>query len=165
MAVWSAAASGSLRIRSAWSRFDKPSENHVIIIGLLVLIAALIFGAELIFQNHHHLSGPFVFGQSLGLHNEAALFVLGVIIGGAILLALLLLASGARHKGTKAVARRLERKELRRTRGRRDDLVAENDRLRTELAERNVVERSRVDGAGVRAEAGASVPSSPESLA
>jgi uncharacterized integral membrane protein len=140
-------------------RRDKPRENHVIIIALLVLIAALIFGVDLIFQNHHHVSVAKVFGQSLGLHNEADLIVVGVIIGAAIMLALALMGSGLRRKGSRAVARRLERKDVRRTRGQRDELVSDNERLRAELAARGAAGRASEDGTGSLAEAGAGAPS------
>ena len=118
----------------------------MIIIGLLVLIAAVIFGVDLVFQNHsHHLTSLVVFGQSLGVTNEAAVFVIGAITGAAILLALVLITSGVRHKGAKAATHRMERKEAKGTRGQRDKLVSDNERLRSDLAKERAPEDTLPD--------------------
>jgi lysylphosphatidylglycerol synthetase-like protein (DUF2156 family) len=118
----------------------------MIIIGLLVLIAALIFGVDLVFQNHsHHITSPVVFGQSLGVTNRAAVFIIGAITGAAILLALVLMASGIRHRSTKAATHRMERKEAKGTRGQRDKLVSDNERLRSDLAKERAPEDALPD--------------------
>lgn len=49
----------------------------MLIIGLLLLIVAVIFGADLVWQNSFHISGVTAFGQSLGITNAAAFFVIG----------------------------------------------------------------------------------------
>ena len=113
----------------------------MIIIGLLALIAALIFGFDLVSQNSHHITSPVVFGQSLGVTSEAALFVVGAIIGAVVILALILLMSGIRHKGSRAVKHHLERKEAKDTRGERDQLVSDNEHLQSELAKEHAAEQ------------------------
>ena len=101
----------------------------MIIIGLLLLIAAVIFGIDLIFTNHHHFTNPVVFGHSLGLTNDAAVFIVGAITGAAVLLGIALIMSGMRHKAAKAIDHRHERKDAEGDRGERDDLAKKNDRL------------------------------------
>ncbi len=115
----------------------------MIIIGLLLLIAAVIFGGDLIFTNHHHFANPTVFGQSLGLTNDAALFIVGAFTGAAVLLGITLIMSGTRHGAVKARKRRHERKVAQGTRGERDDLAEKNERLRADLAK----ERERATAA------------------
>ena len=71
----------------------------MIIIGVLLVAAAVVFGVDLIVKNHHaHMISPVVFGHSLGLTSEAALFILGAITGAAILLGLALIVAGMRYR-------------------------------------------------------------------
>jgi hypothetical protein len=128
---------------------DFPYERRrvrMIIIGVLLLAAALVFGVDLVLANHHHgIVSPLVFGQSLGVHSQAAVFVIGVVTGAAILLALTLLASGLRRQGARAVNNRRDRREAGTARDERDDLAEDNRSLRAELeAERAANQRTVV---------------------
>ncbi len=113
----------------------------MIILGLVLLVVAVIFGADLLFKNNHHIANPAVFGQHLGFHNEATLLIVAAITGAVIVLAIALILSGIRHKGAKAVSHHQERKDAKRTGGERDDLVADNEHLRAELAQRRAADR------------------------
>lgn len=106
----------------------------MIVIGLLLLIAALVFGVELIFANHSvHIASPDIFGQSLGIHSAAAVFTAGAMTGAAVLLGLMLVASGIRRQGAKAVKHRRAAKAAARARDQRDELAANNLQLHAEL--------------------------------
>jgi hypothetical protein len=129
----------------------------MIIVGLLLLIAALIFGVELVFGNHHlDAHSPVVFGQSLAVHNEAALFVVGVITGAAILIGLSLIASGFRFRGARAATRYRDNSELVAARDERDALAAENVNLKAELERERASNRTLADEAPAK-----QVPATP----
>lgn len=107
----------------------------MIIIGLLLLAAAAIFGVDLVFGNHHHhVASPAIFGQGLGLHSEAAVFILGAIVGVAALVGLMLIVSGIRHQGVKAGRQTRQRRDLGAVQRQRDDLAAQNESLRGEVS-------------------------------
>jgi hypothetical protein len=121
----------------------------MIIIGLLLLIAAVIFGIDLILSNHHHFTNPAVFGHSLGLTNDAALFIVGAITGAAVLLGIALIMWGTRHKAANALAHRRERTDAKGALGERDDLAKKNTRLakkNTRLEAQLAQERSPSEG-------------------
>jgi hypothetical protein len=106
----------------------------MIIIGLLLLVAAAAFGLDLIWKNHYTIRSPALFGQTLGIHNAAELFILGAITGAVLLLGIAMMMTGVRRKGTKARQRRAERKETRNASRDRDQAEKENDKLRRQLA-------------------------------
>jgi hypothetical protein len=93
----------------------------MIVIGLLLLIIAAAFGIDLIWKNDVHITNPTVFGERLGIHSAASLFVIGAITGAAALLGVALLLWGVRRKGAGALSRRHERMETRRLREDRDN--------------------------------------------
>ena len=63
--------------------------------------AALVFGVDLIFQNHHyHVITPTVFGEGLGFHSEAPIFIVGMITGAAIVLGFALVVSEFAIRGS-----------------------------------------------------------------
>ena len=106
----------------------------MIIIGVLLVAAALVFGVDLIFQNHHyHVITPTVFGEGLGFHSEAPIFIVGMITGAAIVLGFALVVLGIRHPGVRAGGQRRDRRDVREARDQRDDLGAQNQALRCEL--------------------------------
>ena len=53
----------------------------MIITGLVLLIVAAVFGLDLIWKNHYTIRSPAPFGQTLGIHNAAELFIIGAIAG------------------------------------------------------------------------------------
>ena len=104
----------------------------MIIIGLVLLIVAAVFGLDLIWKNHDTIRSPALFGQTLGIHNAAEFFIIGAIAGAILLLGIAMMLAGLRRKGTKARQHRAERKEARNA-GRDCDKAQENDELRRRL--------------------------------
>jgi hypothetical protein len=113
----------------------------VIIIGLVLLIVAAVFGLDLIWKNHDTIRSPALFGQTLGIHNAAEFFIIGAIAGAILLLGIAMILAGLRRKGAKAKQYRAERKEARNARRDRDQAQEENDELRRRL-DRDVGARS-----------------------
>jgi hypothetical protein len=105
----------------------------VIITGLVLLIVAAVFGLDLIWKNHYTIRSPALFGQTLGIHNAAELFIIGAISGAILLLGIAMMLAGLRRKGTKAKQHRAERKEARNAGRDRDKAQKENDNLRRRL--------------------------------
>jgi hypothetical protein len=101
----------------------------MIILGLLLLVVAGAFGIDLVVKNNVHIANstanPTVFGERLGIHSAASLFVVGAITGAAVLLGVGLLIWGIRRKGVHVVSRRHERAETRQVREERDQLRAQ----------------------------------------
>jgi hypothetical protein len=58
----------------------------MIILGLLLLVIAIGFGVDFVWKNDVHIANPTVFGERLGIHSAASLFVVGAITGAVILL-------------------------------------------------------------------------------
>jgi hypothetical protein len=117
--------------------YDSKLRYAMIVIGLLLLVFAAAFGIDLVWKNNFHITNPTVFGQSLGIHSAASLFVTGAITGAAVLVGIALLFAGMRRKGTKAVSGRRARKEALRLREDRDKLRSENAQLHSELDHRD----------------------------
>jgi ABC-type nickel/cobalt efflux system permease component RcnA len=105
----------------------------MIIIGLVLLIAAAVFGLDLIWKNQYAMRSPALFGQTLGIHNAAVYFVVGAITGAVLLLGIALMVAGLRRKGTKARQHRAVRKEAQSAGRERDKAQEENERLRGQL--------------------------------
>jgi uncharacterized membrane protein len=107
----------------------------VIIIGLVLLIVAAVFGLDLIWKNQYTIRSPALFGQTLGIHNAAEFFIIGAIAGAILLLGVAMILTGLRRKSTKARQHRAERKEARNAGRDRDKAQEENDKLRRRLDE------------------------------
>jgi uncharacterized membrane protein len=105
----------------------------MIILGLLLLIAAVVVGLDLIWKNHFTIHSPALFGQTLGIHNIAEFFILGAITGAVLLLGIAMVLAGMRRKGTKARQHRAQRKEARSARRDRDQVQEENEKLHRRL--------------------------------
>jgi len=100
----------------------------MIVIGLLLLIVAVAFGIDVVWKNDVHITNPTVFGERLGIHSTASLFVVGAITGAAVLLGVALLLWGVRRKGAHAISRRHQRTETRHLREERETQVrSENE--------------------------------------
>jgi len=115
----------------------------MIILGLLLLVVAAIFGLDLIWKNHFTIRSPALFGQTLGIHNAAEFFILGAITGAVLLLGIAMVLAGMRRKGTKAKQHRAQRKEASNARHDRDQAQAERDQVQAER-DRVQAERDRV---------------------
>lgn len=105
----------------------------MIIVGLLLLIAAAVFGLDMMWKNDFNISSPVVFGQTLAIHSAAVFFLVGIITGAAFILGIAVLMAGLRRKGFKAVQHHKERKQAQGDSRERDKLQAENTELRHEL--------------------------------
>ena len=105
----------------------------MIILGLLLLVVAVIFGLDLIWKNHFTIHSPALFGQTLGIHNTAELFIVGAITGAVLLLGIAMMLAGMRRKGHKTKQHRAERKDAKRAGRERDQVQQENDKLRDRL--------------------------------
>jgi hypothetical protein len=102
-------------------------------LGLVLLVAAAVFGLDLIWKNHYAMHSPALFGQTLGIHNAAAFFIIGVITGAVLLLGIALVLAGTRRKGVKARRRRAERREAKNAGRDRDRAQEENEKLHRQL--------------------------------
>ncbi len=105
----------------------------MIILGIILIVAAAVFGADMGFANNFTVPDLTIFGQSLGITNGRAFFVIGVIVGAAIMLGISLLLGGMRRKGAKAVSRHKERKAAKHTEDDRESLRSDNESLRQQL--------------------------------
>ena len=104
----------------------------MIILGLLFLVVAVIFGLDLIWKNHFTIHSPALFGQTLGLHSAAGLFILGAVTGAVLLLGIALVLAGMRRKGVKARQHRAQRREAKSARRDRDQVQQERDQVQEE---------------------------------
>jgi hypothetical protein len=82
----------------------------VIIIGLVLLIVAAVFGLDLIWKNHYTIRSPALFGQPLGIRNAAELVIIGAIAGAILLLGISMMpacaARAPKPSGTAPTARK-----------------------------------------------------------
>jgi hypothetical protein len=135
----------------------------MIILGLLLLVVAAIFGLDLIWKNHFTIRSPALFGQTLGIHNAAEFFILGAITGAVLLLGIAMMLAGMRRKGTKAKQHRAQRKEASNARHDRDQAQAERDQVQAErdrVREENEKLHRRVDHDDIPTDASAGTHSS-----
>ncbi len=109
----------------------------MILIGLVLLIVAAVFGLDLLWKNTFPVNGTLVFGQSLGIHTARGFFLIGVITGAVLLLGISLILSGIHRKGRKVIQRRKDKKETGKTHEDRDQLVADNAELRRQLDDKH----------------------------
>ncbi len=106
----------------------------MIIIGVLLLLVAAVFGLDLLWKNTFNLNNPVVvFGQSLGIDHEGWLFLVGAITGAAIMLGIGLILAGMRRNGQKAVENRRDRKRASKAEAAREKLESDNAALRNDL--------------------------------
>jgi len=109
----------------------------VILIGLVLLIVAAVFGLDLLWKNTFPVNDTLVFGQSLGIHTARGFFLVGVITGAVLLLGISLILSGIHRKGRKVIQRRKDKKETGKTHEDRDQLAADNADLRRQLDDKH----------------------------
>ena len=114
----------------------------MIVIGLVLLIGAAVFGLDLIWKNHYPIRSPALFGQTLGIHNAAGFFIIGAIAGAALLLGIVMMLAGLRRKGAKARRHRADRTEARNAGRDLDRAQEENDELRRRIDEHDDSARS-----------------------
>ena len=111
----------------------------MIIIGLLLLIVAAVFGLDLMWKNTFEIQNPVVFGQSLGIHSASVFFLTGAITGAVLILGIVLVLLGIRRKGRLAVRHHRERKQATSTQAARTELESDNAALRHELDEQQIL--------------------------
>ena len=116
----------------------------MILIGLLLVAAAVVFGLDLLWKNSFRVPSPVVFGQKVGVSSARWLFLLGVVTGAAAMLGVALFIVGLRRNAARAAESHREHRAVRSTRQERDELQAENEELRQRLDDRSVSERQPV---------------------
>ncbi|MCU4185654.1 hypothetical protein K6U06_14900 [Acidiferrimicrobium sp. IK] len=154
----------------------------MIVIGLLLLAAAAAFGVDVVVTNSHRVVSPSAFGQSLGVHTDWWVFVIGAITGAVALLGLALMTGGAgRARRNRRMARRngeltaalAERDRLAqhnqalvaerdRMAGEREGLLAERDRLAGQVEGRQAATAER--GGDDMVDITTAVPTTPRPL-
>lgn len=116
----------------------------MIIVGLILVVAGVVFGIDVAVKNRFPVRDIEVFGSTLGFHHAEQIFVLGVITGAAILLGLALLVAGIVRSRSRNVAVRRQPQEV------VDNHQPAADSDANDQSERPVgEERSRTAGANV----------------
>src|SRR5690348_16576581 len=105
----------------------------MIIIGLVLLIVAAVFGLDLIWKSHDTTRSPALFGQTLGIHHAAERFIVGAIAGVVLILGIAMILAGLCRKGSQAKRHRAERNEARNAGRERDQAEEETGKLRRRL--------------------------------
>ena len=123
----------------------------MIIIGLVLLVAAAVFGLDLVWKNHYTMRSPALFGQTLGIHNTAVFFIVAAICGAVLMLGISMILAGLRHKGRKAKQHRADRKEAKQAGRERDKIQAENEKLHHQLDTRASTEDTGARSSGATA--------------
>jgi hypothetical protein len=122
----------------------------MIIVGLLLVVAGVVFGIDVAVKNRFPVRDLEVFGSTLGFHHAEQIFVLGVITGAVILFGLALLIGGiVRSRSRNVVAHRGQRRQaVENTQG-AADLDGGNQRQRPPVEEQSRTSTEYVDGASV----------------
>jgi hypothetical protein len=120
----------------------------VIIVGLVLVVAGVVFGIDVAVKNRFPVHDLEVFGSTLGFHHAEQIFVLGVITGAVILFGLALLVAGIVRSRSRNVAHRRTHQVAENNQG-AADLDAGNQRLRPPVEEHSRTSRENVDGANV----------------
>ena len=112
----------------------------IIILGLIILVAALVVGVAGVLGNGgsaHAVSHFSVFGYHL-TGSAGTLFLAGIVVGAAGLLGLSLLLAGARRSSRRGSAARLRLRQSRRETAavsqERDDLISQRETTRADTA-------------------------------
>ncbi len=101
----------------------------MVVLGLLLVLAAVILGTDIVLENNERLSGT-VFNQTLDNVSLGGMFLAGAVTALALALGLWLILGGAARKRRK----RVERKStLRETQTQKETLAEENARLARQL--------------------------------
>lgn len=116
----------------------------MILLGLLLIAAAVVFGIDLLAQNAFRVPDPVVFGNHLGVTGGRLFFLIGALVGAAVILGLVLMLGGLRRRSARALDRRRAHREI------ADDraaLEAENAELRRHLDEERATRTTEHPGA------------------
>lgn len=103
----------------------------MVVLGLLLVLAAVIFGADVVLENTQH-SGGTIFNQTVDNLSLGGIFLAGAVTALILALGLWLVLGGAARKRRKRVARR---STLRETQTQKETLAEENSRLARQLEE------------------------------
>jgi hypothetical protein len=117
----------------------------VVLIGLLLLVAAAVFGIDLVAKNRFAVRNLDLFGSSVGIHSASRLFVLGAITGAVVLLGVVLIVAGLGRKGSRAASRRRERRRTAAAISETETVRAQNVDLRQQLDTRSL-DDARLEG-------------------
>lgn len=107
----------------------------MVVLGLLLLIAAVAVGAAVAVANTESTSLE-GFGYTLSGLTLGGIFLVGMALGALALLGLLMLLGGARRRRAKRVA---QRREVESVRSEQETLAEENARLQAELEQTRTV--------------------------
>jgi hypothetical protein len=112
----------------------------IVIIGLVILVAAVVAGVSGVLSNsgHAHAAGHFaVFGYHV-TGSTGTLFLYGIVVGAVALLGLSLLLAGARRTSRRGRAARQGLRQSRRETAavsqHRDELIEQRDTARSDAA-------------------------------
>lgn len=101
----------------------------MVVLGLLLIVAAVIFGTDVVLENTQH-SGGTIFNQTIDNLSLGGIFLAGAVTALVLALGLWMMLSGAARKRRK----RVERKStLRETQTQKETLTEENARLARQL--------------------------------
>jgi uncharacterized protein HemX len=103
----------------------------MVVLGLLLILAAVIFGADVVLENNKDIVGT-IFNQTVHNLSLGGIFLAGAVTALVLALGLWLVLGGAARKRRK----RVERKStLRDTETQKESLAEENTRLARQLEE------------------------------
>lgn len=101
----------------------------MVVLGLLLILAAVLFGADVILENTQPFSGT-IFNQTITNLSLGGIFLAGAVTALALALGLWLVLGGAARKRRKQVQRK---SRLRETESQKETLAEENARLARQL--------------------------------
>jgi len=101
----------------------------MVVLGLLMIIIAVLFGADVVFENTASATGK-MFHQSVSNLSLGGIFLAGAVTALVLALGLWLVFGGAARKRRKRAARKTTLKE---TQAERETLAEENARLARQL--------------------------------
>lgn len=99
------------------------------VLGLLLIVATVVFGADVVLENTQH-SGGTIFNQTIDNLSLGGIFLAGAVTALLLALGLWLVLGGAARKRRKRVQ---HRSTLRETQSQKETLAEENARLARQL--------------------------------
>jgi|SRR5664279_67280 hypothetical protein len=101
----------------------------MVVLGLLLILAAVVLGTDIVLENTHHTGGT-IFNQTVSSLSLGGIFLAGAITALVLALGLWLVLGGASRNRRKAAARK---STLRETQTQKETLAEENARLARQL--------------------------------
>lgn len=101
----------------------------MVVLGLLLIVATVVFGADVVLENTQH-SGGTIFNQTINNLSLGGIFLAGAVTALLLALGLWLVLGGAARKRRKSVQRK---STLRESQTQKETLADENARLARQL--------------------------------